>query len=56
MWPFTRRKPPAVDPLTAEVDLAPLGPFHEAERYLIVWRNGLAKSYGLAVVYQGRRG
>lgn len=56
MWPFTRRKNPAPDPLTFEVDLGPLGPFHEVDRYLLVWRNALAQSYGLTVVYEGRRG
>lgn len=56
MWPFTKRKKLATDLLTLEVDLGPLGPFHEVERYLLVWRNSLAQSYGLAVVYEGRRG
>ena len=56
MWPFPKRKQSAVDQLTLEVDLGPLGPFHETERYLLVWRNGLAQSYGLTVVYEGRHG
>lgn len=56
MWPFTRRKNPTTDPLTFEVDLGPLGPFHEVDMYLLVWRNALAQSYGLTVVYEGRRG
>ncbi len=56
MWPFPKREQPAVDQLTLEVDLGPLGPFHETERYLLVWRNGLAQSNGLTVVYEGRHG
>lgn len=56
MWPFTRSSKAPVNPLTEDVDLARLAPFREVERYLLVWRNAMAHSYGLAVVYECRTG
>lgn len=55
MWPFSQRSKTPFDHLTHEVELAGRGPFHEVERYLIVWPDALAQSYGLAIVYQGRK-
>lgn len=55
MWPFSRRSKAPVDHLTYEVDLSKLGPFREVDRYLLVWPNALSQSYGLCLVYEGRR-
>lgn len=53
MWPFRRRQR---DLLLDNQDLEPLGPFSEAERYLLVYPVAVGLNYVMVVVYESTSG
>src|SRR5690606_6547484 len=53
MWPFRRRQR---DPLLDNQDLEASAPFHEAERYLLVYPVAVGLNYVMVVVYEADTG